>query len=98
MAVRAQSPTAAAGERVILRGGASEREASITVLFLARRAALVNRIGTRFRVGARQVFGDVFSNLALQLLDRQARIDGDEAELAGQAPVLVQQAGLVALE
>src|SRR5579863_7828186 len=96
-ALRAESATVSPGESAILRGGASGREASITVLFLARRCAVVARV-TRLAVGARQIFGDVFANLALQLFDRQARVDGNEAELARQAPVLVDEAALVALE
>src|SRR5208283_3504457 len=98
IALRAPSATVSPGESVSLRGGASVREASTTVLFLARRCAVVGRIETRLAVGRRQIFRDVFSKLDLQLLDRHARIDRDETELTGQAPVLVYQAPLVALE
>src|SRR5208283_422893 len=98
IALRAAAATVSPGESVSLRGGASEREASTTVLFLARRCAVVGRIGARVAVCGRQIFGDVFSKLALQLVYGKTRIDREETELTGQAPVLVYQAALVALE
>src|SRR5271154_1069433 len=68
-----------------------------TFSILARDDA-VSGLGVRLAVGARQIFGDVFSKFALQRVDRQARIDGDEAELAGEPAVLVDEAALIALE